>query len=203
MASPAEGMIFLPNRKKMIKNVSTITVPMEEPKFLKELILVNISCIICLILTKMDKKENIESITGLMRDLMHSTEAHTPHAWLHLELTREQLRVIFLLFFKGSASPGEVAESFGVPKANVTSVIDRLVGKGLVNRQENQDDRRSYILSLTEEGRSQVKQLREIGDAKIKRVLERMSDEALASLQMGLESLSTALKEEGESHGYH
>jgi len=30
-----------------------------------------------------------------------------------------------------------------------------------------------------------------------------MTDEALASLQMGLESLSTALKEEGEAHGYH
>ena len=151
----------------------------------------------------MDKKENIKSIIGLMHSLMLSAKAHDPHPWLHLELTREQLRVIFLLSFKGRVSPGEVAESFGVPKANVTSVIDRLVGKGLVSRQENPDDRRSYILSLTEEGRSQVERLREIGTARIKRVLERMPDEALASLRTGLESLITVLKEEGESNGCH
>jgi len=151
----------------------------------------------------MDKKENIKSIIGLMHNLMLSAKAHDPHPWLHLELTREQLRVIFLLSFKGRASPGEVAESFGVPKANVTSVIDRLVGKGLVSRQENPGDRRSYILSLTEEGRSQVERLREIGAARIKRVLERMPDEALASLRTGLESLITALKKEGEANGCH
>ena len=151
----------------------------------------------------MDKKENIESIVGLMHNLMLSAKTRDPHPWLHLELTKEQLRVIFLLSFKGRVSPGEVAESFGVPKANVTSVIDRLVGKGLVSRQENPNDRRSYILSLTEEGKSQVDRLREIGTARINRVLERMSEEALASLRVGLESLIAVLKEEGEANECH
>ena len=149
----------------------------------------------------MDKKENIESIIGLINNLMLSTKAHEPHPWLHLELTREQLRVMFLLSFKGRSSPGEVAASFGVPKANVTSIIDRLVGKGLISRQDNPDDRRSCILSLTEEGKSQVERLREIGSAKIKRVLERMPDSALVSLKMGLEALMKALEEEGEVNG--
>jgi len=149
----------------------------------------------------MDKKENIESIIGLINNLMLSTKAHEPHPWLHLELTREQLRVMFLLSFKGRSSPGEAAASFGVPKANVTSIIDRLVDKGLISRQENPDDRRSYILSLTVEGKSQVERLREIGAAKIKGVLERMPDNALVSLQMGLEALIKALEEEGEVNG--
>ena len=149
----------------------------------------------------MDKKENIKSIIGLINNLMLSTKAHEPHPWLHLELTREQLRVMFLLSFKGRSSPGEVAASFGVPKANVTSIIDRLVEKGLISRQENPDDRRSYIFSLTEEGKSQVERLREIGAAKIKGVLERMPDNALISLQMGLETLIKALEEEGGVNG--
>ena len=149
----------------------------------------------------MDKKENIESIIGLINNLMLSTKAHEPHPWLHLELTREQLRVMFLLSFKGRSSPGEMAASFGVPKANVTSIIDRLVEKGLISRQGNPDDRRSYILSLTEEGKSQVERLREIGAAKIKGVLERMPDSAVVSLQMGLEALIKALAEEGEANG--
>ena len=149
----------------------------------------------------MDKKENIRSIIGLMNNLMLSAKAHEPHPWLHLELTREQLRVMFLLSFKGRSSPGEVAASLGVPRANVTSIIDRLVERGLINRQENPDDRRSHILSLTEEGKSQVERLREIGAARIKGVLERMPDNALVSLRMGLEALIKALEEEGQVNG--
>ena len=149
----------------------------------------------------MNKKENIRSIIGLMNNLMLSAKAHEPHPWLHLELTREQLRIMFLLSFTGRSSPGEVAGSFGVPRANVTSTIDRLVERGLISRQENPDDRRSHILSLTEEGRSRVERLREIGAAKIKGVLERMPDNALASLQKGLEALIKALEEEGEVNG--
>jgi DNA-binding MarR family transcriptional regulator len=149
----------------------------------------------------MDKRENIRSIIGLMNNLMLSAKAHEPHPWLHLELTREQLRVMFLLSFKGRSSPGEAAASFGVPRANVTSIIDRLVDKGLVSREKNPDDRRSYILSLTEEGKNQVERLREIGAAKIKGVLERMPDNALVSLQVGLEALMKALAEEGEVNG--
>ena len=56
-------------------------------------------------------------------------------------------------------------------------------------------------LIVTEEGKSQVERLREIGAAKIKGVLERMPDNALVSLQMGLEALIKALEEEGEVNG--
>ena len=149
----------------------------------------------------MDKKENIRRIIGLMNSLMLSAKAHEPHPWLHLELTREQLRIMFLLSFRGRSSPGEAAASLGVPRANVTSIIDRLVERGLISRQENPDDRRSYIISLTEEGKSQVERLREIGASKIRGVLERMPDNALISLQIGLEALIKALEEEGEASG--
>jgi DNA-binding MarR family transcriptional regulator len=108
---------------------------------------------------------------------------------------------MFLLSFKGRSSPGEAAASFGVPRANVTSIIDRLVERGLVSRQENPDDRRSHILSLTEEGKSQVERLLEIGATKIRGVLERMPDNALVSLEIGLEALIKALEQEGEANG--
>ncbi len=151
----------------------------------------------------MNKKKNISSIVRLMHNLMLSAKAHDPHPWLHLELTREQMRVIFLLFFKGRASPGEVAGSFGVPKANVTSVIDRLVGKGLVSRQENPQDRRGYILSLTDEGKRQVEKLWEMRIARFERTLDGMTEEALDSLRRGLEAFIRVLKEESETDGHN
>jgi len=151
----------------------------------------------------MGKKENIDRILELMQQMMHSNHVHRHNVqpWLHLELTKEQLRVIFLLSFKGKSSPGDVAEAFGVPRANVTSVIDKLVGKELVSRQENPDDRRGQILSLTEEGRKRVEELLEMQVTMFQRVLERMDEESLDSLYRGLKALIIALEEEGESNG--
>jgi DNA-binding MarR family transcriptional regulator len=147
----------------------------------------------------MSNKADVESVIGLIHGLMLSAKSCDPQPWLQLELTREQMRILFLLFTKGKFSPGEVAESFGVPKANVTSVLDRLVSKGLVSRQENPNDRRSYILSITEEGKGQIDRLLEIGNTEFKKVLEIMTADGLASLKQGLEALNIAFKEYQES----
>ena len=144
-----------------------------------------------------EKQEKINNIIGLMHNLMLSAETRDLQPWLHLEMTREQMRIILLISLKGPVSPGVMAELLGVPKANVTSVVERLVSKGLVSRQGNPNDRRSHMLSLTEEGKSQINQLFEISATRIKRVLERMPDAALAYLNIGLESLAIALKKEG------
>jgi len=149
----------------------------------------------------MDGKRNIGRVLELMNYLTHSIKIQNHHPWTRLELTREQLRVIFLLYHKVQSSPGEIAKDFNVPKANVTNVIDRLVGKGLVSRKENPDDRRSYLLSLTGEGKNQVSRLVEIHTITTTRILERMPEDALDYLVRGLEALVKVLKEEGETNG--
>jgi len=145
----------------------------------------------------MSKKENIESILELMNTLMLSARAREPHPWLDLKVTREQLRIMFLLYARGSSSPGEVAASFGVARANVTGPIDRLVRKGLVSRREDPDDRRRCVLSLTEEGRGEVERLRALGAARMREVLKKMPDAALVSLRTGLAALVEVLRDGG------
>ena len=120
----------------------------------------------------MDRKENIEKALKLLDSMAHSARPHDHRPWLELKLTREQLRIIFLLSFKQPVSPGEVAREFGVPKANVTTVINSLVNQGLIRRYENPDDRRSYLLSLTKDGEKQVAKLREFQSAKMKKIME-------------------------------
>ncbi len=145
----------------------------------------------------MSKNENIESILELMNTLMLSARAREPHPWLDLKVTREQLRIMFLLYARGSSSPGEVAASFGVARANVTGPVDRLVQKGLVGRREDRDDRRRSVLSLTEEGRGEVERLRALGAARMREVLKKMPDAALVSLRTGLAALVEVLRDGG------
>lgn len=37
-------------------------------------------------------------------------------------------------------------------KSNVTAMVDRLIGEGLVTRRHSEEDRRTVIIALTEEG---------------------------------------------------
>ena len=96
-------------------------------------------------------------------------------------------------------TPGVVAASLGVPKANVTSVIDRLVRQGLVNRQHDAKDRRSYILRLTEKGQDEVAQLREWFATRIEKVLKEMGEGELNSLAVSLEAMIKATQQTGKT----
>ena len=146
----------------------------------------------------MVKKEIVSQIISLQHRIFKAVAAggHTP--WVGLDLTREQLRIVFLIHHHKKLSPGEAADALGVSKANVTGVINRLVVKGLVSRRENPADRRGYILSLTEKGRSQVERFQELHTEKMADVLGKMPDEAVEGLVKGLTALLKALEEKAE-----
>ncbi len=54
------------------------------------------------------------------------------------------------------ASQLDLAERLGINRTLMVGVVDRLEGRGQVLRTRNPDNRRRYILSLTDEGRSAV-----------------------------------------------
>jgi DNA-binding MarR family transcriptional regulator len=143
----------------------------------------------------MVKKEMVSQIISLQHRIFKAVAARGPMPWVGLNLTREQLRIVFLIYHHEKLSPGEAADALGVSKANVTGVINRLVVRGFVSRRENPDDRRSHILSLTEKGRNQVERLQELHTEKMAGVLGKMEDEAIEGLLKGLTALLKALEE--------
>lgn len=50
------------------------------------------------------------------------------------------------------ASVGDLARVFGIKQSTFTSMLDRLEAAGLVRREVNADDRRSFMISLTDRG---------------------------------------------------
>jgi DNA-binding MarR family transcriptional regulator len=48
---------------------------------------------------------------------------------------------------------GEVVSVFGLRGSTATSALDRMEERGLIVRRDNPDDRRSFLLDLTAEGR--------------------------------------------------
>ena len=62
-------------------------------------------------------------------------------------------------------TPGELAEIERVAKPSMTRTVNALVERGLVWRQDDPLDRRSVILSLTEDGRRTLAAIRRKRDA--------------------------------------
>ena len=128
----------------------------------------------------------------LWRKIRRALEEKEPSPWIRMNLSRGQLRILTLLSSNVSISPGNVADMLGVPKANVTEIIERLVDQGLVKREPNLEDRRSHNLSLTKKGKAEVEQLREWSTRRIEKVLERIPGDKLESLAISLEDMLIA-----------
>ena len=140
----------------------------------------------------MNKQQLIANTAQLWRKIRQALEEKEPSPWIRMNLSRGQLRILTLLSTSTQMSPGSVAVTLGVPKANVTEIIERLVGQGLVKREPNPEDRRSHNLTLTEKGKAEVEQLREWSTRRIEKVLERIPEDKLELLVNSLEDMLNA-----------
>lgn len=69
-------------------------------------------------------------------------------------LSLAKLGLLRILVLAAAPVPlSQLADSLSCVKSNITQLVDRLNADGLVERQENPDDRRSKCASVTEAGR--------------------------------------------------
>ena len=80
---------------------------------------------------------------------------------------------------------GELSARLKVSNGNVTGVVERLVGEGLVERTPLPTDRRSYKVALTAAGRAAFAAMAERHEGWIDRLLGDLSDGEIEQL-MGL-----------------
>lgn len=70
-----------------------------------------------------------------------------------------------LLTYLGSYSPtpiGELVRVFGIKQSTFTSMLDRLEQNGLLRRELNPGDRRSFLIHITNEGRELAQRLNQL-----------------------------------------
>ena len=93
-----------------------------------------------------------ESLVALRR-IMRTAEMNERHLARETGLTHAQLMVLQVLSGAGALSAKEISTRVGVSQATMTSVIDRMVAKGLVTREKSEVDRRQTMIQLAEAGR--------------------------------------------------
>jgi DNA-binding MarR family transcriptional regulator len=108
------------------------------------------------------------------------------------ELTMAQIRVLFRLRNKGPIPSSALATGLGVTLPTVTSVIDRLVAKELVERTDDPADRRRVIVGVTPAGREIVERIQQGRRARLSRAIDALDERELLAMITGLEALAAA-----------
>ena len=101
------------------------------------------------------REDLVEKLIEYMACLQGQMRAGPASAWADLDLTMPQARTLFYLA-DGSRRMSTIAGRLGVEMPSATSMIDRLVVKGLVERGQDPADRRAVVCSLTPAGRDAV-----------------------------------------------
>jgi DNA-binding MarR family transcriptional regulator len=119
------------------------------------------------------------------------------------DLTLNQLRILFRLYYRQSLTMGDIAAALGVSQPTATGVIDRLVDRGLVARTMDVEDRRRVVVILTDEGRERVDAMRGAGADMAWKALVRLKPDEQEALFDALGPLHELLAEErvGASDG--
>ena len=108
-------------------------------------------------------------------------------------LTLAQYRV--LVFLDGTDRPAtHVAGLLGVTPSTVTSVVDGLTHRDLVERRADPTDRRRVMLSLTDEGRRMLGRGDDVVGEGLGRLLERLETDEAEQVLAGLEHLNRAME---------
>ena len=115
------------------------------------------------------------------------------------DLTPVQLSCIRFTHHHPEASVGMVADGLGVSAAAAAKLIDRLVKKGLLTREEDPQDRRVLKIKLTPEGQKLLETICSLETEFFTSIIKRMSPDSLKGLELGMvDFLKAALENPGQ-----
>ena len=114
--------------------------------------------------------------------------------WLALDLSMRQLAALLLLAHREVLSVGGLATHLGISRPVASHLVDQLVQRGLVSRNEDTADRRRTWVRLTTQGQDVLERLywyqHEQGDLRCQ--LESLATTDLQALARGLRALAEA-----------
>ena len=115
--------------------------------------------------------------------------------WEGLDMTIPQIRTLVLLERMGPLRMGNIAIYLGRALSATTTVMDRLVEKGLVDRVADPSDRRVVICQLSELGEQAITRFWRIGRERLQIVVDLLDEEQLETVVQGFELIRWAEEE--------
>jgi DNA-binding MarR family transcriptional regulator len=103
--------------------------------------------------------------------------------------TAEGHLLAYLLSY-GPCPIAELRRVFGHKKSTLTSMLDRLVDRGLAVRELHPEDRRSFLIGLTPAGRRTARQVRSAVEALEREIARRIDEDDLAGFRRVMDAIA-------------
>jgi DNA-binding MarR family transcriptional regulator len=113
-----------------------------------------------------------------------------------LELPPEDYPFYVLIGAEGPWTPTALTDRMQMPLSTVLFRVKRLEKRGHAKRIPNPDDRRSYLVSLTDEGQKLLRQARPRFRAYAEAVEAQLGNERIGGLRGGLTDLRAAIEDQ-------
>ncbi|MFO7751161.1 MAG: MarR family transcriptional regulator [Desulfobacteraceae bacterium] len=143
-------------------------------------------------------ESDLQILVGSIRKLIRLAHADLYKKSEFFELGLSQSGVIRLLAEEDLLSSAELSRRLYVTPSNITGVIDRLEKKKFVKRIKKQDDRRVYLIALTEQGKKVSRSLPDPFEKKIGETLKGLSKQERLRLASALRQINFFLEEESK-----
>lgn len=103
----------------------------------------------------------ISELIGVVRDFRKGAKQHFEKKMKErkIDITIEMLEVLYLLWEKDNISQQVIVNNTNRKKSSLTSQLDNLTNRGLVQRNTCPTDRRNNLIALTAEGRAYEQKL--------------------------------------------
>jgi DNA-binding MarR family transcriptional regulator len=105
---------------------------------------------------KGEKQQIVEDILKLSDGLFRKLLPTVPKELLELDVTMSQMKIMLILFIKGPQRMSALAADLEITLATATGLVDRLVERDFIVRENSPDDRRVVMCRLSENGQKAV-----------------------------------------------
>lgn|SRR5574339_498737 len=96
----------------------------------------------------------IQIIRQYMDIAMHYSIRERTHFARATGLSLAQFGILMQLHYRSNCGISDISERFDITNAAASQLVDKLVQTGLIQREEDPDDRRAKRVNLTEKGKA-------------------------------------------------
>jgi len=138
------------------------------------------------------RQETLDGLLAVLTDWGPRERIQMLTSWHRGSLSVIHLILLTVLEAEGPLSMSRLAEALDVSVASATGIVDRMARRGLVVRRHASDDRRIIMVHLTKRGRTVFGHLEAIRRERLRRALDRLSDDELDGFLRGIIAMRAA-----------
>jgi DNA-binding MarR family transcriptional regulator len=141
-----------------------------------------------------------KNLTSQFLEILQQLNKSNSLEWLQLDLTFQQMKVLYILRQHGSQKMSKLHEELKVTMPTITGIVNRLIerrdGVPLLARETSPDDRREVRARLTQRGFEVTEMLNNLNNKLLERALNQLNSEDIVGLESILGRLQVAISEQ-------